>query len=191
MTQDQNKSPQDDQAWFDALSGKSDAGQAARLRSVLREVELAEATQEDTTQDWERLQFALRREDAQATRTKRPAIQFYALAASVLVLVGTVSLMLPLGEETTQPLPTAATVMRGNAEQVLFSSTAAKDAKQLELELQLVGVKVSKTETPEKTVLRIQLQHPVTQAVRAVLEARVIPVPDQGDLNVVYMQVEK
>lgn len=191
MTQDENKSPQDDQAWFDALSGKADAGQAARLRSVLREVELAEAAQEDTTPDWERLQFALRREGAQATRTKRPASQYYALAASVLVLVGSVSLLLPLGEEAMQSPPTATTVMRGNPEQVLFSRTAAKDAKQLELELQLVGVKVSKTETPEKTVLQIQLHHPVTQAVHAVLEARVIPVPEQGELNVVYMQVEK
>lgn len=183
MAQDDNKSVQDDQAWFDALSGKAD-GQAARLRKVLREVELADAAQEDTSHDWQRLQFALKREEVRG----RSSYQYYALAASILIVVGTITMLIPAREVALQSPPMAATVMRGASEQVLFSADPARDAKQLEIDLLVLGVKVVKNESADKTELHIAMDYPVRQAVRAVLEARIIPVPEQGDLTVVWIK---
>ncbi len=183
MGQEENKSAQEDLAWFDALSGKAD-GQAARLRKVLREVELADAAQEDTTHDWQRLQFALKREEAKG----RSSYQYYALAATVLIVVGTVTMLMPDREAALQAPPVAATVMRGTAEQVLFSADPARDAKRLEIDLLVLGVKVVKNESTDKTELHISMDYPVRQAVRAALEARTIPVPEQGDLTVVWIK---
>ena len=189
MGQEDNKSAQDDQAWFDALSGKTHAGQATRLRRMLREIELADAAQEDTTHDWQRLQFALRREEAKPAGKKRYSeFKYYALAASVLIVAGTISLLMPWGEVTQQSPQEAASVMRGAAEQVLFSADPAQDATQLEAELRRLGVKVTRRAMAEKIELHILLAYPVSDEVRAVLEARVIPVPDQGDLTVMFIK---
>jgi len=187
MGQEDNKSAQDDQAWFDALSGKTDTGQAARLRNMLREVELADAAQEDTTHDWQRLQFALRREKAQPSGQARTGLRYFAIAASVLIVVGTVSMLMPKGEMPSSSAPESATMMRGTSEQVIFSATPEQDAIQLESELVRLGVKVVKSTSAEKIKLHITLSYPVKDEARAVLESRIIPVPDQGDLTVVFI----
>jgi hypothetical protein len=184
MARDDNKSAQEDQAWLAALCGKTETGPAARLGRMLREVELADAAQEDTTHDWQRLQFAIRREQAKP----RTSYKYYAIAASVLVMVGSVALLMKPGD-VGQPTPMeAATMMRGAAEQVLLSAAPARDAQQLEKELMMLGVKVVKTVSADKTELHIALAYPVNSGVRAVLESRVIPVPEQGDLTVVFVQ---
>lgn len=190
MGQEEDKPVQDDQAWFDALHGKADSGQGARLRRVLREVELADAAQEDTSHDWQRLQFALRREESKRETEGNSSYKYYALAASVLILVGTVSLLMPTSDVSNQSPPVAATVMRGTSEQVILSLAPEKEAKQLEIELIARGVNVARRDSAEKIELHIPLSYPVRDDVRAVLEARIIPVPDQGDLTVVFMQTQ-
>lgn len=188
MTQDDKDSAGDDQAWFDALSGKADSGQATRLRAVLRDVELAEAAQEDTTHDWQRLQFAIRREEAKPEGKKHSNVKYYALAASVLIVFGSATLLMQTGE-ISKPTPMeAATVMRGMSEQVILSTSPAKEAKLLESKLLGLGVKVVKTDSADKSELHIALSYPVSDKVRAALEARIIPVPEQGDLTVVFIQ---
>ena len=184
MAHDDNKSAQEDQAWFDALSGKSD-GQAMRLRKVLREVELADAAQEDTTHDWQRLQFEIRREETKA----RSSYKYYAMAASILIVVGTVTLLMPAREVAMQSPQEAASVMRGTSEQVIFSADPAHEAQLLEAELVHLGIKVTRRGGAEKIALHIQLTYPVKDEVRTALESRLIPVPEQGDLHVVCMQI--
>lgn len=188
MGQEDNKSAQDDQAWFDALSGKTHTGQATRLRRMLREIELADAAQEDTTHDWQRLQFALRRQEAKPEGKGYSEFKYYALAASVLIVVGTVSLLMPWREVTQQSPQEAASVMRGAAEQVLFSADPAQDATQLEAELRRQGVKVTRRAMAEKIELHIFLVYPVKDEIRAAFESRIIPVPEQGDLTVVFIR---
>lgn len=186
MEQKENHPEQQDSAWFDALSGKTDTGQGARLRRMLREIELADAAQEDTAHDWQRLQFALRREAAQESKAGF-GLRYFALAASVLILVGAISMLVPMGDMSHKPQPEEeGMVMRGISEQMIFSENPSQEAKQLESELASLGVKISRRETAEKIVLQISLLHPVKDEVRAVLEDRTIPVPDQGDLTVVF-----
>lgn len=191
MGQEENKPVQDDQAWFDALHGKADSGQGARLRRVLREVELADAAEQDTSHDWQRLQFALRREEAKPETKKRSSYRFYAMAASLLILVGTVSLLVPMSNVPKQSPPMSATVMRGTPEQVILSATPEQEANQLESELVRLGVNVTRRGTAEKIELHIPLSYPVRDEVRAALEARIIPVPDQGDLTVLFIQTTR
>ncbi len=192
MGVEENKSSQEDQAWFDALSGKVHTGPVAKLRKMLREVEAADAAKEDTRPDWERLQFALRREANQ--RKKNPSTyRYYAMAASLLIVAGTVTLLLPSqkaemdGSMQTSRMPTAE-MMRGNAEQVVWTATPDKDAKQLEGELLMLGVLAKRCDFPDKTELNITMVYPLSAEVLAVFAAHVIPVPEDGDLNVVFMQ---
>jgi hypothetical protein len=187
MAQDENQSAQDDQAWFDALSGKADSAKATRLRNVLREVELEEAAKEDTTHDWQRLQFAMRREEGKPQEKMDSRFKYYALAASLLLVVGTATMLMQSGGSPTLSPMDAATVMRGTAEQVILSTAPAKEAKQLESELSALGVNVTKIDSADKVELHINLNYPVSDDVRKLLEARVIPVPQQGDLVVVFV----
>lgn len=191
MGQEEYRPVQDDQGWFDALHGKADSGQGAHLRRVLRGIELADAAEQDTSHDWQRLQFALRREEVNPEAKKRSSYRFYAMAASVLILVGTVSLLLPMRDVSKQSPPVSATVMRGTPEQVILSTTPAQEANQLESELVRLGVKVTRRGTAEKIELHIPLSYPVHDEVRAALEAHTIPVPDQGDLTVVFIQTTR
>jgi hypothetical protein len=184
MNQDDNKSAQEDQAWLAALSSKTDAGQAARLGRMLREVELADAAQEDTTHDWQRLQFALKREQAKG----HTSYKYYALAATILIVVGTVTLLMPTREAAMQSPQEAASVMRGTSEQVILSANPAREAQQLEAELIQLGVKVTRSGSAEKISLKIQLTYPVKDEVRAALESRIIPVPERGELSVVFIR---
>jgi hypothetical protein len=188
MGQEENKPGQDDQAWFDALSGKDDSGQGARLRRVLREAELMDASQEETVHDWHRLQFALRREDAEQAGTTRVGWRYFALAASVLILAGVVTMLMPRNEVAPQSRTEGAEVMRGKSAQVIMSTNPEQEAKQLESELLHLGVKIDRRSSAEKIELNIIMSYPVKDDVRAVLEARIIPVPDHGDLSVVYMK---
>ncbi len=173
----QNKAAQDDLAWFDGLSGKTETGQGALLRRELCEIERADARQEDTAHDWQRLQFAMRREQA------RSGWHVFAMAASALIFFSTVYMFKPISE-----LPKEDAVMRGMAEQVMVSETAAQDAGQLEVELQRLGVKVFRHSTAEKIELHIRLTYPVQDKVRAALETRIIPLPEQGELTVLFIQ---
>lgn len=174
MTQD--KSLQDDLDWFDGLSGKVEIGQGALLRRELAEIERAEADQQDLTHDWQRLQFAMRREKSQSTWN------FFAMAASVLIFFSAVYMLKPLGE---RPMDEA--VMRGTTEQTRVSEHAVQDAAQLQAELSQLGVKVVRSSTAQKVTLRIELVYPVAQAVGAILEAHGIPLPEEGDLTVSFM----
>lgn len=186
MKQEDNKSAKDDQAWFDALSGKAD-GQAARLRKVLREVELADAAQEDTSHDWQRLQFAMRREEAKG----HTSYKYYALAASILIVVGTITMLMPEHEAAMQTPQESASVMRGTSEQVILSSTSEQEAQHLESELVHLGVKATRNGSANRIELHIPLSYPVKDEVRAVLESHIIPVPEQGDMQIVFIQITK
>lgn len=179
MTQD--KSPQDDLDWLTTLAGKSEGGQGARLRQALRDIEQVEAAQEDTTQDWERLRFAIRREQAQQKSTLR----YVALAASLLIFVSTLRMMMPM--EETVPGMEAATVMRGTAEQVILSANPKQEADQLQSELLRLGAQVVRRDSPAKVELHVTLVHPVSESIRALLEANTIPLPEQGDLKIVLI----
>jgi hypothetical protein len=183
MAQEEKQTHLEDQAWFDELSGKTDSAQAARLRKVLREAELSDAAKEDTTHDWERLQFALRREKAKP----KVQVKYFAIAASLLIVMGTVSLLMPKNETSNLPPPQSATMMRGMSTQVIFSKTPEQDAIQLEAELVRLGVKVSRRGEVNNIELQIALTYPVKDAVRAALESRVIPVPEQGELTVAFI----
>lgn len=191
MEQEDNKSAKDDRAWFDALGSNTDSGQAARLRSVLREVELADAAQEETEHDWQRLQFALRREVPKLESKGRSSYNFYALAASVLILVGTVLIMMPMREAAMTAHQDSVSVMRGTSEQVILSSTSEQEAQQLEAELVHLGVKATRSGSADRIELHIPLSYPVKDEVRAALESRIIPVPEQGDLQIVFIQITK
>lgn len=188
MEQKENKSALDDQAWFDALIGKTDAGQGARLRRMLYEAELADAAQEDTTHDWQRLQFALRREKNQQENKTGSGLRYFALAASLLIFASAINMLMPTSDLSYQSnAEREGAVMRGVSEQVIFSATPSQEAEQLEGELLRMGVKVHRRSTAEKTTLYISLSHPVKKEVRALLEARTIPLPDQDDLIIVFI----
>ena len=187
MEQDNNQSAQDDKVWFDSLSGKIDTVQSTRLRSVLREVELTDAAKEDTTHDWQRLQFALRSEQSKSGGKYNSGYKYYAMAASVLVVVATASMLMPKNELPSPAPVESAVMMRGISAQVIFSKSPEKDAKQLEFELMSLGQTVTRQSEAGKIELRIKLTYPLNDKVRAALESRVIPVPDQGDLVVDFI----
>ena len=109
-----DKTLQDDQAWFDSLNGKGESAQAARLRQVLYEAELADAAKEDTTHDWQRLQFALKREKAKPESHISWHKKYYPIAASVLIVVCASSVIFETikepGYSPTAPAPVAASV---------------------------------------------------------------------------------
>ncbi len=106
MAQDNYQSDLD---WFDALSGKTDPSKATRLRNILREAELADAAQEDTSHDWQRLQFAMKREKAKP-EAKHPRFKYYSMVASVFILVCATSVILAtLREPGYTPTETAYT----------------------------------------------------------------------------------
>ena len=105
-----DKTLQDDQAWFDSLNGKGESAQAARLRQVLYEADLADAAKEDTTHDWQRLQFALRSEQSKSGGKYNSGYKYYAMAASVLVVVATASMLMPKNE-LPSPAPVESAVM--------------------------------------------------------------------------------
>jgi hypothetical protein len=189
MVKDNGKSAQDDHDWFEALSGKTDAGQGARLGRMLREVEQADAALEDTTHDWQRLQFALRRETAR--QGSKAGLRYFAIAASVLIVVGMVSMLMPAHDISPRTRSEETTVMRGKSEQVIFSANPKQEAIQLESELARLSVKVTRLASKDKVELDIQLSYPVSHDVRAVLETHIIPVPDQGDLNVTFLQATR
>jgi len=191
MEPKENKSEQNDQAWFDALTGKSDVGQGARLRRMLHEAERADAVQEDTTHDWQRLQFAMRREAMRPVNKPGYGLRYFALAASVLIVVGTVSMLMPKSDVSNTSSPETAAVMRGTSEQVIFSATPSQEAKQLESELVRLGINVIRRGDSDKIVLHISLVYPVSDEVRAVLESCTIPVPDQGALTVTFVHASR
>jgi len=242
----------------------------------LREAELADAAQEDTTHDWQRLQFALKREKSKPVVKVRSGFKFYPIAASVIIVVCATSVILETikepGYSTSAPAPVAitmpppvahappviaspptaaghstdehakvkaapnqkamqlmsrqhdmdmnresersapveettpprsmmtappaimappVTVMRGNSEQVVLSAMPEQDANQLEAELVQLGISVVKSNSEDKFKLHIALIYPVKDAVHAVLEARAIPVPERGDLTVVFVQTSQ
>jgi len=187
MEQDNKQSAQDDKVWFESLSGKIDTAQSTRLRNVLREIELADAAKEDTTHDWQRLQFALRSEKNKSGDKYHSGYKYYAMAASVLVVIATASMLMPKNELQSPAPVESAVMMRGISEQVIFSKSPEKDAKQLEFELMSLGQTVTRQSEAGKIELRIKLTYPLSDKVRAALESRVIPVPEQGDLVVDFM----
>lgn len=184
MEREQDKPAQNDQAWFDALSGKEGTGQGALLHKVLREVELSEAAQEETEHDWQRLQFALKREASQ----QRFRLRHVALAASVLILVGAVAMLMPPRQNESHLDADDSAVMRGQAQRMIMSQNPERKAKQLEAELRNLGVQVVRRTTAEKTELDVTLSYPVSDDVRAVLESHIIPVPELGDLKVTFIK---
>jgi hypothetical protein len=188
MEQDNNKFSQDDHAWFDALSGKGDSTQMNQLRQMLIETELADSKLEDTTHDWQRLQFAIRREKGHADSQERNGWRYFAMAASVIIMVGAATLMLKTNDVSNPASIDSATVMRGTSEEIIFSAIPEQDAKQLEIELNKLGVKVIRNSLIEKSELQISLNYPVKVEIRNVLESHIIPVPDQGDLHVVFIK---
>lgn len=176
MTQDKNL--QDDLDWFDGLIGKTEAGRGALLRRELDEIERTEAESQDLAHDWQRLQFAMRREKSHVKWG------FFAMAASILIVFSALSMFKPINDS-----PIDEMVMRGMAEQVIVSADVAHDAKQLQTELNQLGVKVFRHDfAAGKVVLQIQLTYPVHDEVRAALELHSIPVPDEGNLTVSFIQ---
>lgn len=175
MTQDKNT--QDDLDWFDGLIGKSETGQGALLRRELDEIERAASAEEDLTQDWHRLRFAMRRE------RKQFGWHFLAMAASVLIFFSTVYLLKPIAD-----IPQQETMMRGTTEQAMVSAEAAQDAGLLQEELGRLGVQVFRNSSASKITLRIRLDYPLAGAVAAVLEAHAILLPEEGDLTVSFIQ---
>lgn len=167
---------QDDLDWYNGLRGKSETGQGALLRRELAALEHAGAEQEDMAHDWQRLQFAMRRERATV------GWNFMAMAASVLVFFSAIYLLGPLGQ-----MPAEETLMRGGTEQVVVSEQAAQDASRLQDELARLGVQVSRQGAAEKVSVRIRLVYPVAQPVAELLEENAIPLPEHGDLTVTFV----
>lgn len=188
MEKSQHTTAQDDQAWFDALRGKTEDGQGAMLRHMIRQVESAESAQENIEHDWQRLQFALRREQKQQGWRGELGVRYFALAASVLILAGTLVMLRPMGDEWLQTEPKAVGMMRGTAAQVIVSATAEQDAQQLEAELISLGVEVTRRAAAERIELHVVLTYPVTDEVRNALESRLVPVPEQDALDIVYVR---
>jgi ribosomal protein S27E len=71
------KAEQDDLIWFEALNGKTKDNKKNRLRTILREIELADAAAEDISNDWQRLQLALRHEEDQKIKTNRNGLHHF------------------------------------------------------------------------------------------------------------------
>lgn len=173
----QHEDMQDDLDWFDALRGKSATGQGALLRRELAALERAGAEQEDLAHDWQRLQFAMRRERVGTNWN------FLAMAASVLIFCNAIYMLGALVE-----MPAEDALMRGTSEQVVVSAHAAQDASRLQDKLGRLGVKVSARRTVEKISVRIRLVYPVAQPVAELLEANAIPLPEHGDMTVTFIQ---
>ena len=188
MGQQNSDQAQDDQAWFDGLSGRAGSPQATRLHNMLREIELDDAAREDTTHDRQRLQFALRREQARPVARPQSRLKYFAMAASVLIVVGAASMLLPKDEMPASSPVGEEAGMRGSSEQVILSAAPEKEARQLEAELVALGVQVKRISSAEKTELQIALSYPVKGDVRAVLERRTIPLPERGDLLVSFIR---
>lgn len=168
---------QDDFDWYDGLRGKSESGQGALLRRELAALERTGDEQQGMAHDWQRLQFAMRRERVNA------GWNFMAMAASVLMFVSAIYMLAPLGE-----MPAEESLMRGTAEMVVVSADAAQDANRLQDELARLGVKVARRSEAGKISLRIHLNYPLTQPVGELLESNGMPPPEQGDLTVTFIQ---
>lgn len=97
-------------------------------------------------------------------------------------------MLMPTSDMTYQPSTEVDRVMmRGMSEPVIIHVDQLQEAKQFESELLRLGVKVHQNSTAKKHTLRITLSYPVKNEVRVLLEARIIQVPSQGDLTVVFV----
>ena len=128
----------------------------------------------------------MRRETAQPRQPFSHGLRYFALAATVLIFAGSIYLLAPPGNAP-RNAEEAGAMRGGTAAQVVRSASPAQDAQQLESELTRLGVQVKRRGTAEKIELRIALACPVKDAVRAALEQRAIPLPEQGELVVVYV----
>jgi len=198
MAHDEQPLP-DDQAWFDALNGKGDSGQAARLRQVLRAAELEAAAQEDVTHDWQRLQFALRREKAKPESTISKRNKYYPMAASVLIVVCASSVIFETIKEPSyspsEPAPVAvalpppvahappavasppAAATHGTTEQAKAKAAAKQDERENEEARQLMSRQVDTEMMRERSV-----QMEESAAPRAMMAAPVMMAPQPAPL---------
>ncbi|MDD2721848.1 MAG: hypothetical protein PHH47_11135 [Gallionella sp.] len=173
----QHDDMQDDFDWYDGLRGKSETGQGALLRRELAALERSGTEQDDLAHDWQRLQFAMRRERVNT------GWNFLAMAASVLMFISAISMLAPLGE-----MPAEDSLMRGASELVVVSADVAQDAGRLQADLVRLGVPVSRQLSTGKISLHIRLAYPVAPAVGELLESNAIALPEQGDLTVTFIQ---
>lgn len=181
----------DHDAWLASLAGRGESGdkESRLLRQIMLEAEQRQACADDLEHDWQRLRFALRKE----TRTSPPSwIRWPVLAqAAMLVLVVGVVTLMSLPEHSRGPLQDEGVVMRGRFTQEIPVAEPAAAAEQLAKQLRSLDITVELKHQPESSELKVHLTYPVAEAVKSLFTKEQIELPQQGDLYLLFVPIEK
>lgn len=173
-------------AWLAALLS-SETGETGALRQAMMDEERKARLEEDITHDWQRLRFAIRREEQAMSSGLFVNLRYAAQAAMVLVAVFGVYFMLPGHEGMSPTSVMEEPVMRGKNSQPLYSKHVREDAENMYQRLANMGVKVNKSVSADKVEIQIYLTYPLSRELIGLLQGEDIPVPRSGDLYLVYL----
>ena len=171
-------------------SKATDVNETTLLRQTMLDAEKPESQNESMEHDWQRLRFAIKREErAMATGLfKFLDVRHTAQAALVLVAVFSVYFMLPGKDDGFKsPGNVVDTVMRGKNSQQIFSRNIQKDADRMYGRLVELGVKAEKNISTNQVEIKITLIYPLNKTVRDLLQGEDIPIPTSGDLTLVFI----
>lgn len=177
-------------AWLAQLSRLDHAEdpETVALRRALLDAEKQELLNENTEHDWERLKFAIKREESAKSSGILNSFRYTAQAAVVLMAVLGVYFMLPDGggrapSVTVQEEP----VMRGKNIQELYSRNIKADAELAYQRLIKLGVGAKMSVSPNRIEIRMELTYPLSEQARDFLHEQDIAIPNAGELYLVYV----
>jgi hypothetical protein len=175
------------------------------IKKVLRDNDKAEQEREaaETQRDWQRLQFRMRKESIQMPNQKpikrdwlSPANRSLAMAAGVAAVM-TVGLLVngtgldggdtPKGPAGSGPTIDG-TVMRGSKTEILRVKDPVEESRKLQSALQAVGTQADFRSNSDSIILDIVLTRPLKPAVSQALEKYNVPIPEQGNLSIQFIQ---
>lgn len=158
-----------DEAWLDVLARGKDSPHAGahpdalRLKAALIEREHRAAERLDTTHDWERLRFQLRKHEQSAGRRGKPQLLVWAIAASLVLGIALISFR--PGQEAAPDFDQ----MRGAQSYNLSRASPAEDALRLRRVLEEAGVAVTQSIDGRRIVLEFTLPAQPSDAIYAEL----------------------
>jgi hypothetical protein len=190
----------------DLVSGKSrqDAGDVPlhvvhqTLKANDAKESAAEAMQSDS--DWQRLQFALRREQIEADKARKereakswfanPAKRNMAMAAAVAAVVG---LGAVFGPGSPVPGGTSSgiidpSVQRGVKTELIRSTNPTATAQSWVQEIRAAGGQAQLRSADGKVFVDVALQRPIPKAMIELFEKRAVPLPETGNLMLQFME---
>lgn len=172
-----------DDAWLEHRKDTSgEQSPTGLLRQVMVETESREAGDESIEHDWHRLRFALKRE-----RPISRSAGYFAQAAMLLLLVGSVYWMMPNDQIVSGSGESDLTRMRGKQAQEVYSSDIPTDAARLIQRLEAVGLVVTHKMQQNQAEIEVQLHYPLSPEQLDLLKSEGIEVPTSGDMKLLYL----